>query len=69
MLVGGALFEWNDEWWKDGKGVADGHEIGGIAPGGGPFPDSIFNEEWWGLVDIDRKPRQAYMALKTLWKK
>lgn len=67
--VGGSLYEWNDEWWKDESGRADSQDTGGIAPGGGPFPDATFNEEWWGLVDMDRNTRPAYHVLKELWSK
>lgn len=70
VLVGGCIFEWNDEWWKDPQTSPDIHSTHGVTePDEGPYADYVFNEEWWGLVDIDRHPRPAYHTLKELYLK
>jgi len=61
VAVGGTLFEWNDEWWK--VAPAGSQQSGGFVLTAG-HPDGFANEEYFGLLDIHRVPRQAYNSLR-----
>ncbi|HMB01898.1 MAG TPA: glycoside hydrolase family 2 TIM barrel-domain containing protein [Spirochaetota bacterium] len=63
--AGGTIFSWSDGWHKAGNPWS--HDSDGNAPGGGPYPDFTFNEEYWGIVTIERTLRPAYYALKSLF--
>lgn len=65
VCVGGIVMEWVDEWWK--AGLPSRHDFGGLT--GNDPRDSYMNEEWWGIVDIDRNPRKVYYQLQNLWGK
>ncbi|MBI2833801.1 MAG: hypothetical protein HYX76_05175 [Acidobacteria bacterium] len=57
--AGGAVFEWNDEWWK--VQPHGSQETNGWFSGG--FPDGMGNEEYFGITDVDRVPREVYGVL------
>jgi hypothetical protein len=64
VAVGGFVFEWNDEWWKVApSGQQDTDGCG--PPDCNGHPDHFANEEYFGIVDINRQPRAVYAALKT----
>lgn len=66
VCIGGVIFELADEWWKDDSGNPGEHDIGGVSPGGGPYPDGTFNEEWWGLLHHDGTAREAFKAYASI---
>lgn len=59
VALGGFIFEWNDEWWK--VAPAGSQQTSGFVLLGG-HPDDFANEEFFGIVDIDRHPRSVYSA-------
>lgn len=80
--LGGYVFEWMDEWWKNGmdKGL-DTHETTATWNNGAYEFDSAdgmnnMNEEWFGLVaqsnqtdqGVNRRlPRAGYYLMKQIW--
>jgi len=63
VCLGGTIFEFTDELWKDSAGSNDKQENSGINPGyHNPYPDGFFNEEWWGLLEYGGRPRKVFWA-------
>lgn len=63
ICSGVTVFSFTDGWWKAGNN--DVQDIGGIAPNSTGVPyDGAPNEEYWGIVDIDRNKKEAYEVLK-----
>ena len=67
ICSGVALFAFVDEWWKAGSNNT--LDPGGWAPRSGGVPyDGAPNEEYWGIVDIERKKKMAYEVVKQKFK-
>jgi hypothetical protein len=73
VCVGGTVFEYTDEWWKDTD--PNSHNNGGYNTGA--HPDGYSNEEWWGLIRVtpdangdgmdEWTPRLAYYMFQRNW--
>ncbi|MBF0483885.1 MAG: hypothetical protein HQL25_04170 [Candidatus Omnitrophica bacterium] len=69
--LGGIVFEWLDEWWKNYEPFVHDTKSDAI----GPFPGGFYYEEWFGIVSQGdgrhspymRQLRKAYYAYKQLW--
>jgi hypothetical protein len=60
VCSGGYIFEWCDEWWKQGGFPVFDHD--GSPRAAGEFPGGWYDEEWFGICSVavsgGRPPRQ-----------
>ncbi|PIB29643.1 hypothetical protein BFP77_05700 [Maribacter sp. 4U21] len=64
VTLGVSLFSFTDGWWKAGEN--DKQNLGGRAPNSTGVPyDGTPNEEYWGVVDIDRNRKETFEIIKT----
>lgn len=69
--IGGVVFEWLDEWWKNYEPAVHDETAGAI----GPFPDGNMYEEWFGICGQGdgksspflRQLRESYHRYKKMW--
>jgi endo-1,4-beta-mannosidase len=67
ICSGVALFEFADEWWKAGDNKT--HDPGGWAPNSSGVPyDGAANEEYWGIVNIERNKKMSYEVVKQKYR-
>jgi len=66
VCSGVTLFSFTDGWWKAGNNNVQ--DPGGTAPNstGVPF-DGSPNEEYWGIVDIDRHKKEVFSIVKNIY--
>ncbi|MBI4846174.1 MAG: hypothetical protein HY810_06865 [Candidatus Omnitrophica bacterium] len=76
ISIGGALFEYLDEWWKTGAPPGYPDIIQDVTANcGGPFLDGWYYEEWFGMVSqgdgtdspFMRQLRKSYFELQKVW--
>ncbi len=66
LCSGVTLFSFVDEWWKAGN--PNQQDIGGWAPNSNGVPyDGAPNEEFWGIITIERKKKTAFEAVKQIF--
>lgn len=60
---GVTLYAFSDEWWKAGNNNVQ--DPGGFAPESSQVPnDGTANEEYWGIVNINRNKKSVYQIVK-----
>jgi len=63
VCSGVTLFSFTDGWWKAGNNEVQ--DIGGWAPNSTGVPyDGSPNEEYWGIVDLERNKKETYEVVK-----
>ena len=66
ISTGVLVFSFTDELWKAGN--PDIQDIGGWAPASGGVPyDGTANEEYWGVLNVDRDKKEAFYVLKEFY--
>ncbi len=71
--LGGVIFEWLDEWWKNYEPYRHDKKSDAI----GPFPGGYYFEEWFGIISQGdgsnspymRQLRKAYFTYQDFWTK
>jgi len=67
IVSGVAVFSFTDGWWKAGN--PNQQDVGGWAPNSSGVPyDGAPNEEFWGIVDIDRNKKETFRVIKDRFK-
>ena len=68
ICSGVTMFSFTDGWWKAGN--PEKQDPGGWAPNSSGVPyDGAPNEEYWGMVDIDRNKKEAFEIISTKYLK
>lgn len=64
ICSGVTMFSFTDGWWKAGN--PSSQDIGGFAPNSSDVPnDGTPNEEYWGIVDLERNKTQTFARRPT----
>lgn len=69
--LGGIVFEWADEWWKNYEPFYHDRRSDAV----GPFPGGYYYEEWFGITGQGngqsspflRHLRESYFAYQEMW--
>ena len=66
LCSGVTLFSFTDGWWKAGRNRYQ--DPGGFAPNSGGVPyDGAANEEYWGILTLDRKKKKTFEVVKRAY--